>query len=129
MTESQTQSRSDTQQDSQQSSQGQQQGQWAPPQQLIDQMFNQHPDTSGLSSGMSAGYGFVALQEITRAYYDQAEQTIRSARRVSEIQAIAMFRQEIVSEVTAHVTRAVLAEVQRLWQSSSGSRSSSSSSR
>lgn len=46
-------------------------------------------------------------REAWQAYFDLAEQTLRTARRVSEVQVLSMMRQQIVQDVT----QAVLAQM------------------
>jgi len=43
------------------------------------------------------------VREAFRAYWDLAEETLRTARRVSEQQALSMAKQELVQEVSAIV--------------------------
>ena len=47
--------------------------------------------------------GHLASSEAWGAYFDLAEQTLRTARRVSELQVMSLMRQQIVNEVKQQV--------------------------
>jgi hypothetical protein len=44
-------------------------------------------------------------REAWQAYFDLAEQTLRTARRVSEIQVLSLMQQHIVKQVTLNVVK------------------------
>jgi len=50
------------------------------------------------------------LSQVTSAYFDLADQTLRSARRVAEVAAIQGIRQQIVAEVSAQVLATLRAQ-------------------
>jgi hypothetical protein len=98
----------DTQQDKQQE-QGQQQQSYPGDitSQQFEQMFTQQPD---------------AARDAVQAYFDLAEQTLRTARRVSEVWTISLMKQQLVSEVSSQVIRH-LQQNPQLISSGSSSRS------
>jgi hypothetical protein len=58
----------------------------------FDQVFSQ------ITSGQPE-----AIREAWQAYFDLADQTLRTARRVSEVQTLALMKDQIVSEVAQRV--------------------------
>ena len=52
---------------------------------------------------ISGQTGPLASSEAWAAYFDLAEQTLRTARRVSELQVMSLMRQQIVNEVKQQV--------------------------
>lgn len=78
--------------ESSQTQPGQSQGQGQSSQYQVDQLFSQ-------IAGQQPGAGVEAF----RAYWDLAEETLRTARRVSEVQALSMAKQEITRDVAALV--------------------------
>jgi len=125
--------------------QNQQQGMRKPPEQQDQQqqqgeqqvhssaLFNQQGqplfDTTFQSLVGSVG-SYAGQVDWQREYFDLAEQQIRSARRVAELQTIGLMRQQIVTEAASAVISALRQNPQMLQQiassGSGGSRSNSS---
>jgi hypothetical protein len=71
-----------------------QQAQQNYPQSTFDQLFSEQIAQSGIDP---------TGREAWQAYFDLAEQTLRTARRVSEIQVLSLMQQHIVKQVTQSV--------------------------
>jgi len=86
----------ETQQEREQEQQYQQgQGQSAQwPQSTFDQLFGDQIVNSGIDP---------TGRDAWQAYFELAEQTLRTARRVSEIQVLSLMQTHIVKQVTAQV--------------------------
>jgi flagellar biosynthesis/type III secretory pathway protein FliH len=91
-------------------SSGQQQGSVFGEQSSYD-FLSQHPSFSG-SSG---------VQDAWTAYWELAEATLRTARRVSEVQILSLMRQEIVREVSSSVINEIRRNPQMIKQALGGS--------
>jgi hypothetical protein len=90
-----TQSQQNTQQDSQ-SQQSDWSGEERRNQARFDQLFAQQ---------VTSTHGSEIARDTVAAYFDLAEQTIRTARRVGEVQAMSLMRQEIVKDVCLEIQR------------------------
>ena len=98
-------------------------GQQFDPQQVIQQLQQFEQMQQQQYSGLSAGdirsqsqfdsafseqmFGDTAQREITQAYWQQAEETIRAARRVAEIYALSVMTNGLVQKIVPQVTRTV----------------------
>jgi hypothetical protein len=67
-----------------------------------------------IDSGTPTGTSSEQLAQYGQAFWDLAEQTIRSARRVSEVMVLHAAKQEIVNEVTQQVRREIQQQFQQL---------------
>lgn len=83
----------ETQQEREQREQQEQQFQQRP-QSSFDSLFSEQISQSGIDP---------TGKEAWQAYFDLAEQTLRTARRVSEIQVLSLMQQHLVKQVTANV--------------------------
>lgn len=92
----------------QQEQQEQQQGSQEYPQSHFDQVFGQ------ITAGQPE-----AIREAWTAYFDLADQTLRTARRVSEVQTLSLMKDQIVQEVASRVIQQLGSNPQ--FQSSSKS--------
>jgi hypothetical protein len=69
----------------------------------FDDTQSQGQYDSAFTQQISAQTGPLATSEAWGAYFDLAEQTLRTARRVSELQVMSLMRQQIVNEVKQQV--------------------------
>lgn len=93
-TQQERQEREQQEQQFQQSQMGQSPSSGSWPQSTFDQLFGDQIVNSGID---------VAGRDAWQAYFELAEQTLRTARRVSEIQVLSLMQQHIVKQVTASV--------------------------
>jgi hypothetical protein len=71
----------------------------------FDQVFSQ------MTSGQPE-----AIREAWQAYFDLADQTLRTARRVSEVQTLGLMKDQIVAETVQQVIRQIQTNPQLVKQ-------------
>lgn len=70
-------------------------------------------DTSFLGMISQGQFDQTQTVDWAREYFDQADATLRTARRVAEVSALAQVEQRIVAKVTQLVRQQVIADIKR----------------
>lgn len=70
----------------------------------------QHEFDTVFANQVAGVGGYEIQREAWRAYFNLAEQTVRTAREVTELQTLQLMRQAIVSDVTRQVIAQIKAD-------------------